>query len=72
MHLDTDIKEKDYRKAITRKLPSKVKKSKALYVWQDMVNTGRLSGLVWWLRHARRYSIPRSMVMKLWLKSFRS
>lgn len=72
MGMDTDIKEKDYRNALTRKLPLKVKKTKVGIVKQDIANTGRLSGLVWWLLHAHKYNIPQSMVVKAWIKSFGS
>lgn len=64
-----DVKEADYRKALIRMLPNKMKEHEAGLIQQDIVDTGKLRGFFWWLCHSSSYNISWRLVVKAWVKS---
>lgn len=65
---DNDLDEK-YRLTCIAKIDDKIRTIKTSAVQQDMVSTGKIKGLVWWINHSSSFNIHRSEIIKAFIKS---
>jgi glycosyltransferase involved in cell wall biosynthesis len=64
-----DELDKKYKLSCLKKFEKKVKVSKSFAIQQDMVSCGKLTGLFWWLRHADKINLPKTEILKAFIKA---